>query len=342
MVKVSSAPPPRASCCGLTLTSAAAGAANANVPAIAAPSPTRAAPQVRFIGRYSFPGTPMGHGRWSVPHRLRCWWSLDGDADRVEGRCLVGTLHHRDAVAAVAGPGGALEDALLLQAGDLDLDLVGLGAAALVLGRHEERGYRIRVGCDVLAVQLAARGVEVAADQTLAVQLRHLDVVAALGRREEPVADQVLGTHLDRERLVDLDLLGSVGDQQRRVLVGGADLAHVGGDAAVALLEAVVLGQLAVVLAGLGDDVQFAGVGVLAVVLAVVFTVVVVLAVVVLAVVVVLGGGHGAGGEVRQPLGLAAGLRHGLLDLLDRGGPVGLQLVQHGLCVAGVAVVLGV
>ena len=34
--------------------------------------------------------------------------SADLDADRVERRGLVGALHHRDAVRAVTGPGGAL------------------------------------------------------------------------------------------------------------------------------------------------------------------------------------------------------------------------------------------
>src|SRR6185437_4255654 len=108
------------------------------------------------------------------------------------------------------------------------------------------------------ARQHAAGGVEVAADQALVRQERALQVVPALGGREEPVADQVARADLQRERLADLDILRSVDDEQRRVLVGRADLTERGADAAVAVLEPGVRGQLAVA-AVVAEDLQRRG-----------------------------------------------------------------------------------
>ena len=174
----------------------------------------------------------------------------DPDPDRVERGRLVGALHHRDAVRAVTGPGRALRGALGRHAGDLDGHGVRLGAALLVLGRHEERRHRGRVVGLAGAGQHPAGGVEVAADQPV-LQHRALHVVTALAGREEPVPDQVAGADLQLERLAGLDRPGRLGDQQGRVVLLRADLAELGGDALVAELEAVVALELAV-LAGVG------------------------------------------------------------------------------------------
>lgn len=66
------------------------------------------------------------------------------------------------------------------------------------------------------------------AGQALAVEQRPLQVVAALPGREEAVADQVAGADPDLERLVGIDLVRRLVDQQRRVAVGGGDVTDVG------------------------------------------------------------------------------------------------------------------
>src|SRR5205814_7307893 len=70
-------------------------------------------------------------------------------------------------------------------------------------------------------------------------------VVPALSGGEEPVANQVAGADLDRERRADLDEPRCLHDEQRWVVGGGADLAEGGAHAAVAVLKPGVRGELA-------------------------------------------------------------------------------------------------
>jgi len=94
-------------------------------------------------------------------------------------------------VRAVAGPGGALQLAGLTDAGDVDGDRVGFCAALVVLGGQEELRGLARVRGLLCRRQDAAGGVEVATLQAVFVEERALQVVAAVGGAEEPVANQV-------------------------------------------------------------------------------------------------------------------------------------------------------
>src|SRR5690606_7584168 len=139
------------------------------------------------------------------------------------------------------------------------------------------------------------------------------------GSAEEAVADQVAGAHRDRELLAGLHGLRRLGDQQRRALLLGRDLAERGVDAARRLLEPVVRLQVAV-RAVPAEDVEPVVVLVAAVV--VVAVVVVSVAVVVLALVLV----------VLAVVAVAAALAVGVGVLL-----VGVLLVALG----GVLVTVG-
>ena len=113
-------------------------------------------------------------------------------------------LHHRRAVRAVTGPRRALQDAR------------GLGRRGGHVDRHDVRRSRRRRcpgwprrtpapapsrGPRSGRRQDPARGVEVPALQAGVVEERALQVVAARGRAEEPVAHQVAGADLELERL---------------------------------------------------------------------------------------------------------------------------------------------
>jgi hypothetical protein len=77
------------------------------------------------------------------------------------------------------------------------------------------------------------------------VEERAFQVVATDSRAEEPVAHQVARADLDLEPRAHLHDKGGLTDQQRRVVGRLADLAELGGDAALALLETGVRLQVA-------------------------------------------------------------------------------------------------
>ena len=119
------------------------------------------------------------------------------DPHRVDGRVWL-ARHHRGAVRAVTGPRGALQGAAWRSC----------PGTSIVTGPSRHRrcpGWPGRTrappeesGASSVLRQDAARGVEVTALQALVVQERALQVVAARGGTEEPVADQVAGAHLER------------------------------------------------------------------------------------------------------------------------------------------------
>ena len=136
---------------------------------------------------------------------------------------------------------------LVAVAGTSIVTLSGAAAAAVVLGGQEERRRR--------ATSRGPRPVDGSIRQAVwkwprcrpcAVEERALQVVAARGRAEEPVAHQVAGADHELEGLVDPDVPGELVISSEGSWSSGGDLTHGGAHALrVRRLEARVRRQLA-------------------------------------------------------------------------------------------------